>query len=149
MNALMRWNPVKDLMKSSWGLDPFFRDFMDEPGFFEEDRYSCPPVESFHQDGRFVVKVELPGVDPKDVNLKAEEGFLTIEGERRRAEDVPENSFVRDELWYGPFKRTVPIPEGVKTDEIKAKYRDGILEITAPVDEHYLPKKIEVEVQEN
>ncbi len=149
MNALVRWNPVRDLMNFSWDLDRFFGDFMEEPEFLEEDRYSSPPVESFQRDGHFVVRVELPGVNLPDVHLIAEEGCLTIEGERKREEGIPQSSLVRDELWYGQFRRTVPIPEGVKTDQIKAKYRDGILEITVPVDEHYLPKKIEVEVQEN
>jgi HSP20 family protein len=56
---------------------------------------------------------------------------------------------IRDELCYGSFRRTLAIPEGVKTEKIKAKYHDGILEITAPMEEHYLPKKIEVEVQKS
>lgn len=107
------------------------------------------PVESFRHNGRFVVKVDLPGVNPKDVHLTAEQGRLTVEGERKRAEEIPENSVIRGELCYGSFRRSLAIPEGVKTEEIKAKYQDGILEITAPMEEHHLPKKIEVEVQKS
>ncbi|NWF53616.1 MAG: Hsp20/alpha crystallin family protein [Syntrophaceae bacterium] len=146
MANLMKWDPIKDLAELSWDLDRFFRDFMETSGFSEEEIYSSPPVESFRRNGSFVVKVELPGVSPQDVQLNAGQGCLTIEGERKREKDIPEESWVRQELWYGQFRRTIPIPEGVKTDEIQAKYHDGILEITAPIDEHYLPKKIEVEV---
>jgi len=149
MASLIRWSPMRDLLKLSWNLDHFFRDFMEPTEVSEEGYCPVPPVESFRHNGSFVVKVDLPGVNPKDVHLTAEEGFLTIEGERKKAEEVPENSVIRDELCYGSFRRSLAIPEGVKTEEIKAKYHDGILEITAPMEEHYLPRRIEVEVQKS
>ena len=149
MANLVKWDPIEDLSLWSRNLDSFFREFLEFPEFFEEEDYPSPPVESFRHNGSFVVRVELPGVNPTDVHLKAEEGCLTIEGERKRAENIPEDSFLREELWYGQFKRTLPLPEGVKIDEMKAKYQNGILEITAPIDRHYLPRKIEVEVQNN
>ncbi len=149
MANLVKWDTLKDLSLVSRNLDSFSRDFMEFPEFLEENDYPSPPIETFRHNGSFVVKVELPGVNPNDVHLKAEEGYLTIEGERKRTETIPESSFLREEMWYGPFKRTLPLPEGVKIDEMKAKYQNGILEITAPIDSRYLPKKIEVEVKNN
>jgi HSP20 family protein len=149
MASVRRWSPMRDLMKLGWNLDHFFRDFMEPTEISEEGYCTSPPVESFRHNGTFVVKVDLPGINPKDVHLTADQGVLTIEGERKRAEEIPENSVFRDELCYGSFRRSLDIPEGVKTEEIRAKYHDGILEITAPMEEHYLPKKIEVEVQKS
>ena len=147
MASLIRWSPMRDLMKLGWNLDHFFRDFMEPTEISEEGYCASPPVESFRHNGSFVVRVDLPGVNPKDVHLTAEQGFLTIEGERKKAEEISEDSVIQDELCYGSFRRSLAIPEGVKTEEMKAKYHDGILEITAPMEAHSLPKKIEVEVQ--
>ena len=149
MAKLIRWDPWGDFFSLNWDFDQFFREFMEPVEMTDEGYCTSPPVESFRHNGSFVVKVDLPGVNPKDVHLTADQGYLTIEGERKKAEEIPENSLIRDELCYGSFRRSLAIPEGVKTEEIKAKYHDGILEITAPMEEHHLPKKIEVEVQKS
>ena len=140
---------MRDLMKLGWNLDHFFRDFMEPAEIAEEGYCAYPRVESFRQNGSFVLKVDLPGVNPKEVHLTADQGFLTIEGEGKKAEELPENLVIRDELCYGSFRRSLALPEGVKTGDIKARYQDGILEIRAPMEEHYLPKRIEVEVQKS
>jgi HSP20 family protein len=149
MATLIRWSPMTDLMDLGWNIDRFFRDLM-EPAEFSEGGYCIsPPVESFRHNGSFVVRVDLPGVNPQDVHLTADQASLTIEGERKRSSEIGEDSLFRDELCYGSFRRSVEIPDGVKTDQIKAKYHDGVLEITAPVGEENLPKKIEVEIQKS
>ena len=152
MANLMRWSPFRDLMKVSQNMDQLFREFMGqefmEPmEIFEEGDCASPPLESFRHNGSFVVRMDLPGVNPKEVHLTADQGCLTIEGERQRGGEIEESSLLRDEVCYGSFRRSVAIPDGVKTDQMKAKYHDGVLEITAPVDEEFLPKKIEVEIQ--
>ncbi len=153
MANLIRWNPVKDLMRINENLnqyfDQLFRGFSETGDIFEEEGGYCPypRVESFQHDGSFVVKADLPGVDPKDVHLTIEQGCLMIEGERKRSKDLEENSVLEGEVCYGPFRRALSIPDGIKGDQIKAKYHDGILEITAPLEDRYLPKKIEVQVE--
>lgn len=149
MAMLIRWSPMRDFMNLGWNIDPFFRDFMEPAEFSEEGYCTSPPVESFRHNGSFVVRVDLPGVNPQDVHLTADQGSLTIEGERKRSSEIGEDSLFRDELCYGSFRRSVEIPDGVKTDQIKAKYHDGVLEITAPVGEEHLPKRIEVEIQKS
>jgi len=149
MATLIRWSPLRELMNLGWSIDPFFRDFTEPTEFSEEGYCTSPPVESFRHNGSFVVRVDLPGVNPQDIHLTAEQGSLTIEGERKRSSEIGEDSLFRDELCYGSFRRSLEIPDGVKTDQIKAGYHDGILEITAPVGEEHLPKKIEVEIQKS
>lgn len=152
MANLIRWSPLRDLMKVSQNIDQLFREFMGrefmEPTeIFEEGYCASPPLESFRHNGSFVVRMDLPGVNPKEVHLTADQGCLTIEGERKRGGEIEESSLLRDEVCYGLFRRSVAIPDGVKTDQMKAKYHDGVLEITAPLEEEFLPKKIEVEIQ--
>jgi len=149
MAMLIRWSPMRDLMDFGRDIDPFFGGFMEPPEFSEEGYCTSLPVESFRHNGSFVVRVDLPGVNPRDVHLTADPGSLTIEGERKRSREIGEDSLFRDELCYGSFRRSVELPAGVKTDQIKAKYHDGVLEITAPVGEEHLPKRIEVEIQKS
>lgn len=84
-------------------------------------------VEEFTRDGAFVVRAELPGIDPgKDVEVTVSEGMLTIRGERRE-EHVQER---RSEFSYGSFLRTLPLPRGADASSVHATYQDGILEVT-------------------
>jgi len=156
MNRLIKWRPSEELLPWrpfgrlwDWDLDEFFRVFMEPREVWEENSCVCPRVESFRHNGSYVVRVDLPGVNPKDVRLTADQGCLTIEGERKRSAEIEEGSILRDEVCYGSFRRSLAMPEGVKANQIKAKYHDGVLEITAPVEGQYLPKKIEVEIQKS
>lgn len=87
-------------------------------------------VEEFSRDGTYVVRAELPGIDPsKDVDITLEDGLLTIQGTRE--ERVEEGT--RSEFFYGRFQRAIGLPTGVDAKDIKANYRDGILEIEISV----------------
>ena len=86
-------------------------------------------VEDFTEDGTYVLRAELPGIDPdKDVELKIEGDMLTIRGERRA--DKQEKN--HHEFHYGAFSRSVPLPAGVRADDITATYADGVLEVRVP-----------------
>ena len=145
MVSLTRWSPLRDFMRFGFDFDRFFREFAEPAEATEEGYCAPPPVESFRQNGSYMIKVDLPGVQPKDVHLTFEGGYLIIEGERKRLHEIEESSMLRDEVCYGAFRRSLYIPEGIKADQIKAKYHDGVLEITAPLDEKFMPRKIEVE----
>jgi HSP20 family protein len=90
-------------------------------------------VDEFRENGSFVVRAELPGVDPeKDVELTVVDGTLRIAAERREEEKTEETTYRRHELRYGSFSRVLPLPEGVTEADVKATYRDGILEVRFP-----------------
>lgn len=89
-------------------------------------------IEEFTRDGSFMIRAELPGIDPdKDVHVNVKDGMLTIEGKREEHEDSDQ----RSEFFYGRFMRTLSLPTGTSAADIKAAYRDGILEITIPMKE--------------
>jgi len=91
------------------------------------------PVDEYRKDGNLVVRAEIAGIDPdKDVEVTLVEGMLHIAAHRREEETVDEDLYVRKEMSYGSFERSLPIPEGVTETDIKATYKDGILEVVIP-----------------
>ena len=90
------------------------------------------PVESFTKEGRYVVRADLPGVDPnKDIEVKVDGDVLTIHGERREEENDNGHSEVR----YGSFTRSVRLPRGASASDVVARYDAGVLEVTVPMKE--------------
>ena len=99
-------------------------------------------LEEYVQDGRFVVRTELPGIDPdKDVEITIHDGVLNVHGERREEHKDRQ----RSEFFYGSFSRSVTLPKGADVDDTKASYKDGILEVSVKLGEEKAEiKKIEL-----
>jgi HSP20 family protein len=130
-----RWDPFQLLTQLQTDLDriwegkgPFirFRKLSDLPTEW------TPRVDVFGQNGTIVVKAEIPGVPKEEMEVFVEEGDLVIRGERKEEKEVKETDFYRMERSFGSFYRRLPLPEGVKAEEIKATYADGVLEVTIP-----------------
>jgi HSP20 family protein len=102
----------------------------------------------FEREGEIVVRAELPGVRPEDVEVSILEDSLRIRGERKQKEEVKEENFYRMEQRYGLFERVMQLPTKVKADDIKAKFAEGVLEITMPKAEEEKPKQIKINVEE-
>lgn len=122
------------------------RDLLTWPSFFAREWLAedMIKVDEFHEDGTVVVRAELPGIDPeKDVEITVANGMLHIEAERREEEKKERKGYVRQEIRYGAFSRTLPLPDGVTEADITATYKDGILEIRAPAGVAE-PKKIPI-----
>jgi HSP20 family protein len=105
----------------------------------------APNCEAFYRDGHLVVRAELAGVDPASVDVRLTGSTLTIAGERRGPE-VPADDRIFGEIAYGRFERTLELPEGLNAEQVKARWTGGILEITIPVAQAALPKKVPVEL---
>ncbi len=149
MAELRRWTPLS-LSSLHKEIDDLFRRTFEEmsrftPVFWREGWY--PAVEAFMKDGKFMVRVELPGIDPKDVDLSVVGDHLIIKGTRKAHKEVREEDYLTKEIYYGSFERTITLPEGVVTDKIHASYRNGILEISMPCEGAKVPRKIEIEVE--
>jgi HSP20 family protein len=90
-------------------------------------------LEEFTEEGALVIRAELPGIDPeKDVEISIEDGMLHIGAERRDESSTEERDYVRKEIRYGAFHRDLAIPKGVVETDVKATYKDGILEVRVP-----------------
>jgi HSP20 family protein len=91
-----------------------------------------PRVDIIDHEAEVLVRAELPGVDRKDLEVELSGAMLTIRGERRREEKEEKGNYFREEIVHGTFDRTIRLPQEVKADEVKADFRDGILEIHLP-----------------
>ena len=92
----------------------------------------APRVDISEDDGKIVLRADLPGVNEKDVSVKVEDNVLTLSGERKFEKETDEENFHRVERTYGTFTRSFSLPETVDTDKIKAKYDKGVLTISIP-----------------
>jgi HSP20 family protein len=94
-----------------------------------------PAVEVQQREGNFIVRAELPGLNADDVTIDVTDDAITISGERREEQEVEREGMRVTERRYGRFLRSIPLPEGANTEDAKARFENGLLEITVPVQE--------------
>jgi HSP20 family protein len=101
-----------------------------------------PKIDVVERDNRLVTRVDLPGMKKEDVSVEVTDGHLALSGERKRESEEKKDNFYRSEREYGSFYRVVPLPEGVKLEDVKATFSDGVLEVSVP-----LPARAEANVR--
>ena len=147
MRALAPWRPLRELSTLPRDIDEIFSHFFaDEEWLPTTWRPAMPAVESFVRDGELVVHADLPGIDPKDVEVVMEGHRLVLRGERRAKQERKEKDYFYREVAYGRFERAVALPEGVDAESIKATYHDGVLEITMKAPKEMMAKKVPITV---
>lgn len=149
--AIVRWEPFRDLLATQREFDRLFREAF-SPIFGDSDLSSrtwMPPVDIFETDGEVVLKAELPGVKPDDVEVRVENNTLFLRGERRFEKEVNEENYHRVERSYGSFSRSFTLPSSIDSDKVKAEYKDGLLTLTMPKREEAKPKTIKIAVSKN
>ena len=150
MKSLTPWRPARELEAFERRISDLFEHFF---GAGERERSIwgtegwVPAIESKVDNGNLVIKADLPGIDPKEVSISVLGNQLTIEGERKREEKKEEKDYFYQEFSYGKFARTIPLPEGVSADQVKANYKNGVLEITMPAPKQLESKKVQIEVK--
>ena len=143
MRGLVPWRPFQELERimSSW--EPRFPRFFE--GFEEEE--TVPPVESYVKDGNLVVRADVPGLEPKDIEISVLHDVLTIKGERKAEKEVKEKDYLRREVSYGAFERRISLPEGAAADKIQATFKNGVVEVSIPLPKGIEGKKIPLQVE--
>ncbi|MFZ0889713.1 MAG: Hsp20/alpha crystallin family protein [Candidatus Binataceae bacterium] len=144
MGALLPWRPFRDLERMSREIEERFPRFFGRPLFEESEEY-LPRMESYIKDGNLVVRADLPGIDPKDVEVTVLGNVLTIKGERKEKKEVKRDDYIRREVSYGAFERRMTLPEGAATDKIKAQFRNGVMEVTMPAAKEMAARKVPIE----
>ncbi len=152
MLTVRRWSPFEGLTTFHREFDRLFdrfdrhlpaRDWWLWPEALET---FVPALEAYVEGDQFHVRAEVPGVDPKTIEVSLLGNTLTIKGERKTQKERKKEGFYLREMAYGSFERAVTVPEGAETDKINARYDNGVLHITVPVKEAFTPKKVQVEV---
>jgi HSP20 family molecular chaperone IbpA len=120
------WGPELPEFKKTWNITPAVEAYVDK----EAKKYVC--------------RIVLPGVEPKEVQVHVQGNLLAIRAERKLTHRAKEAELFEEEIGYGVFGRTLTLPEGVNVEKLTSEYVNGVLEITAPVAAAALPRKIEV-----
>jgi len=127
-----------------------FRDFFSGSAFLDrltEERTAAMHLEEYMEDGMCVIRAELPGMDPeKDIDISVADGMLSLQAHREERKEEERPDGYRSEFRYGSFARSIRLPAGASESDVKASYRDGVLEVRVPVaSEMKSPTRIPVE----
>jgi HSP20 family protein len=109
--------------------------------------YWAPPMEVLQRGNDMIVRADLPGISPDEVQIEVEDGVLTISGERRNTNEDRQEGFYRSERSYGTFSRSIALPEGIDEDQVNARYEHGVLEVTVPLPQQQRQRARRVQIQ--
>jgi HSP20 family protein len=113
----------------------------------EEGREWLPSLDVSETKNDLVIKAELPGMDPKDIDISLGNGFLTIKGEKKQEKEEKDENYHLIERSYGSFTRSVRLPREVQSDKITASFKNGVLRVTLPKSEEAKKKEIKIKVE--
>ena len=144
--ALIPWRPFRE-------IERFFEE--EWPEIFEEPRrwfeeipmIRRPRMDIYETNGEIVAEIELPGVEPKNINIEVEDDVLKVEARSERQEEVKEKGYYRKETGTRYFKRVVALPTKVLREKAEAEYKDGILKITIPKIKAEKKEKVKIKVK--
>ncbi len=145
MKTLVQLNPFHELAYRHRDIeDRFFGLF---PSVCDEETVPMnwlPAVEAFRKEGGYVVRMDMPGVDPKDVEVSVAEDSLIVKGERKKAKEINEKDYHYQETSYGKFERRLALSKGINRDQVEAHFDNGVLEISVPVSAHIAERKVPI-----
>ncbi len=142
------WSPFRELARIRRRFDELLEDMGEGETMFEEfEPMLKPRLESFIEDGKLIVRADMPGIDPKNIEVSVTGSELRIHGSREEKKETKKRDFFHREVRYGSYDRVLTLPEGVKAEDLKAAYRDGVLELIAPVPKELARKEVKVQVE--
>jgi len=146
--AIVRWDPFRELVDMQRSMDQLIRNFGPTGPRGEEPIGTnfIPPVDVYEDEHGVTLKMEVPGIDEKDLDVRVENNTLTVHGERKFDKEEKEENYQRIERRYGAFTRSFTLPSTVETDNIQAEYDKGVLNIHLNKRAEAKPKQIKVNV---
>jgi HSP20 family protein len=146
---LTPWKPFNELERMRGEMDRLWDSFF-ETGAAKRTGGKetwLPSLDVSETKSDLIVKTELPGINPKEIDISLSEGMLTIKGEKKQEKEEKESDYHLVERSYGSFTRMVRLPKEVKSDKISASFKDGVLKITLPKSEETKKKEIKIKVE--
>lgn len=140
MTLVTRWNPYRELNRVNRLFNAQFGEESLSAGAF------VPPVDVYEDEQGVQLKLEVPGVDEKDLDIRVENNTLTVSGERKFEKEEKEENFHRVERRYGSFTRSFTLPTTLSTEDIKADYEQGVLKIRLAKRAEAKPRQIKVNI---
>jgi len=143
MAMLTRWDPLRELSRMQDEVGRLFDDRLFRQG---ESLGWTPAVDIFEDEEGLSLRFDLAGVEPKDVEIRFENGVLTIKGERKLEKEEKKENYHRVELAYGAFNRSFSLPGTVDAEKIRAESKNGVLSVHLPKKAEAKPKSIQVKI---
>ena len=147
MTVLTRWEPFREFATLQDRINRVFRDSYSGA---QDDSLTtssfAPAVDVYEDEHKVTLKIEVPGIDEKDIDVRVENNTLTVHGERKIEKEEKEENYRRVERQYGSFTRTFTLPQTVDTENVAATYDKGVLKINLPKKAEAKPKQIKVNV---
>lgn len=144
MATLVRWEPFREIAALQNDMGRLMSAFLGQANGETTGRPWVPAVDVWETEKELVYAFDLPGTPEDKISVEFDDGALTISGERERTDEVRNEGFYRYERRFGSFSRTVGLPQGVTEDDVKADYRDGVLQIKVTKPEAPKPRRIQV-----
>ena len=145
-SMITRWDPFRELAQLQNRVNRLFQ----EANVGQEEGLNTtsfvPPVDIYETEHSIVLKLEVPGVEQKDLDIRIENNTITIRGERKFEKEVKEENFHRVERRYGSFQRSFSLPNTVNPEQVSADYENGVLKVTLAKRAEAKPKQIKVNV---
>jgi HSP20 family protein len=145
MATLVRWDPVRELAQWQNDVERLMGTFLRgaASGTNGENRWA-PPLDVWETEDELVYAFDLPGIPEDRISVEFEDGALTLSAEREREQEVQQDRFYRFERRYGSFTRSIGLPQGVTEGDIRADYKDGVLELHVTKPKAPEPRKIQI-----
>src|SRR5215468_7390315 len=144
MTVLTRWEPFREFASLQDRMNRLFRESYGS----DEDSLTtssfAPPVDVYEDEHNITLKIEVPGIDEKDIDVRVENNLLTVHGERKFEKEEKEENFRRVERQYGSFTRSFTLPNTVDPEKVQAHYDKGILKVQLAKKAEAKPKQIKV-----
>ena len=149
MTQLTRWDPLRDLATMQNRINRFVRESYspEAPEEVLTTTSFAPPVDIYEDEHTITVKMEVPGIDEKDIDVRIEGNTLTVHGERKLEKEEKEENFRRVERHYGSFTRSFTLPGSVDPGQVSADYDKGVLKIKLPKKAEAKPQQIKVSIR--
>lgn len=148
MTVLTRWDPFREFSTLQDRMNRLFQNSLGESG--REESLStgafAPPVDVYEDEHNVTLKIEVPGIEEKDIDVRIENNTLTVHGERKFEKEEKEENYRRVERQYGSFTRTFTLPSTIDTESASANYDKGVLKIKLAKKAEAKPKQIKVNV---
>src|SRR5919197_4606959 len=146
MTVITRWDPFREFTTLQDRMNRLFRDSFGDGQEALTTSTFAPPVDVYEDEHNVTLKIEVPGIDEKDIDVRIENNTLTVHGERKFEKEEKEENFRRVERQYGSFTRSFTLPNSVDAENVSANYDKGILKISLPKKAEAKPKQIKVNI---
>src|SRR5579863_32955 len=148
MTILTRWDPAREYSTLQDRMNRLFRESYSPEGPEEALTTTgfAPPVDIYEDEHSITLKLEVPGIDENDIDVRIENNILTLHGERKIEKEEKEENFLRVERQYGSFTRSFTLPSSVDAGQVSAHYDKGVLKINLAKKAEAKPKQIKVNV---